>query len=173
MRDIYSLHVTTINPRQVSPYEELANAIVLQAVEDYKAVRAGRIPTISEEDQVNLKPDIVIKRLIAEKKDLIRFFKSKDFSIYTDLNPQFLLEKLDSMKIARWKPRFIYVEWDAELCKQELVKQNMSYSDISRLTKIRSNIISNCLRKKFVKQSIAKKMEEALGVLLIKKEWGK
>lgn len=51
--------VETMNQRSIDPYEELANAIVIQAINDYKAVKSGRIPTITEEEQINMSAEDV------------------------------------------------------------------------------------------------------------------
>ena len=64
----------------VSPYEDLANAIVVQAVEDYRNAREGigskRYP-----------PKVVIR-------EVERFFRSDWFLMLTRLDGEVLLEKL-------------------------------------------------------------------------------
>ncbi|NCC14935.1 MAG: hypothetical protein EOM28_01095 [Clostridia bacterium] len=60
----------------MNPYEELANAIVLQAVKDY--------------------------RLHDDKKELAsieRFFHSDWFGVLTDINPEMLIAKLRKEKV--------------------------------------------------------------------------
>ena len=65
------------------PYEELANAIILQAVKDYrdanKKLARGR------------------KNAEAQRMhdDCLRFFRSGWFSALTDIDPGFLIDKLD------------------------------------------------------------------------------
>lgn len=67
----------------LNPYEELANAIVLQAVRDYreavKKLSRGR------------------KNRDAHftKEECLRFFRSKWFSQLTELDPEFLIRRLD------------------------------------------------------------------------------
>lgn len=63
-------------------YENLANAIVLAAVDDYREVlqRWQQFP----EKQA----------YIAEKRELERFFRSGWFSILTNINPEVLMEQL-------------------------------------------------------------------------------
>ena len=60
----------------MNPYEELANAIVLQAVKDY--------------------------RLHDDEKELAnieRFFRSDWFGVLTDINPEMLITKLRKEKV--------------------------------------------------------------------------
>jgi len=60
----------------MNPYEELANAIVLQAVKDY--------------------------RLHDDEKELAsieRFFRSDWFSVLTSINPEILITKLRKEKV--------------------------------------------------------------------------
>ena len=65
------------------PYEALANAIILQAVKDYrdanKKLRKGR-KNSSAEDM---------------KNQCLRFFRSDFFGVLTDLDPEFLIRKLE------------------------------------------------------------------------------
>ena len=60
----------------MNPYEELANAIVLQAIKDYR-----RLWHWTKDDHV--------------KHELVRFFYSEWFSILTKLDPTYLIEKLE------------------------------------------------------------------------------
>jgi len=60
----------------MNPYEELANAIVLQAVKDF--------------------------RLHDDEKELVsieRFFRSSWFSVLTSINPEILITKLRKEKV--------------------------------------------------------------------------
>ena len=52
-------------------YIELANAIILKAVDDYRKTEVA-----------------------SEKTSIIRFFRSDWFSVLTDLDPEVLIEKL-------------------------------------------------------------------------------
>ncbi len=67
----------------LDPYEELANAIVLQAVKDYrdavKKLSRGRKNTEAER----------------MKNECLRFFRSGWFTKLTDVDPEFLIRKLD------------------------------------------------------------------------------
>ena len=67
----------------LNPYEELANAIVLQAVRDYR--------------EANKKLSRGRKNRDAQftKEECLRFFRSKWFSQLTDLDPEFLIRRLD------------------------------------------------------------------------------
>ena len=65
-------------------YERLANAIILQAVKDYRRTlkRLSRRPHDSDSKE--------------DKMDLEEFFSSDWFSILTSLDPEVLIEKLTS-----------------------------------------------------------------------------
>lgn len=65
-----------------TPYENLANAIVLSAVTDYR--EALRRWEQHPEKQL----------YIAEKQSLERFFRSDWFSVLTSLDPEVLISKL-------------------------------------------------------------------------------
>ena len=60
----------------MSPYEELANAIVLQAVKDYR---------LHDDEQ--------------ELASIERFFRSGWFSTLTSINPEMLISKLRKEKV--------------------------------------------------------------------------
>ena len=61
--------------------QELANAIVLQAVEDYRNALDGK------SYESNLPPEVVVERL--EK-----FFRSNYFALLTKVKGEYLIEKL-------------------------------------------------------------------------------
>jgi len=67
-----------------NPYEELANAIVLGAVKDYRAavkkLSRGRKNTEAQE----------------MKDECLRFFRSGWFGVLTGIDPEVLIEKLDA-----------------------------------------------------------------------------
>ena len=65
-----------------NPYENLANAIVLSAVEDYRKVlqRWSRYPEKDAYQQ--------------EKTELEQFFRSDWFGILTGIDPELLIRKL-------------------------------------------------------------------------------
>lgn len=54
------------------PYEELANAIIIQAAKDYCSARGK-----------------------GERSRIMRFFKSEWFVVLTDVDPQLFIEKLN------------------------------------------------------------------------------
>ena len=66
------------------PYEELANAIILRAVEDYRDLWFK-----DKED--------------GKKQGIIKFFHSRWFSILTKIDPNWLIEKLEEEANARRK----------------------------------------------------------------------
>lgn len=63
-------------------YEELANAIILQAVKDYR--EALRLLSMNPND----------KSAKRDQRNIERFFRSEWFSILTDLNGELLMKKL-------------------------------------------------------------------------------
>ena len=63
-------------------YEELANAIILQAVKDYR--EALRLLGMNPND----------KSAKRDQRNIERFFRSEWFSILTDLNGELLMKKL-------------------------------------------------------------------------------
>ena len=65
-------------------YENLANAIVLKAVEDYRAVLSS----------LQYKPND--NETAAEKRDLERFFRSDYFSSLTNLDCEMLIRRLNA-----------------------------------------------------------------------------
>ena len=67
--------MNTIRPR-MEPYEELANAVILQAIKDYRQLWN-------------------FNRNSYAKKELIKFFYSQWYSILTRLDPEYLIEELE------------------------------------------------------------------------------
>ena len=67
----------------MDPYQNLANAIVLQAARDYRSAlqRLRKNPHNREAKE--------------EKESLLRFFHSRWFTCLTDVNPEYLIERLD------------------------------------------------------------------------------
>ena len=67
----------------LDPYESLANAIVLQAVKDYrdamKKLSRGRSNKTAE----------------ATRDECLRFFRSGWFSVLTSVDPEYLIRKLN------------------------------------------------------------------------------
>ena len=67
----------------LDPYERLANEIILQAVKDYrdanKKLKKGRRNKDAE----------------ITKSECLNFFRSRLFSTLTDIEPEFLIAKLD------------------------------------------------------------------------------
>lgn len=65
------------------PYESLANAIILQAVKDFrKCIKVVKRNGRNKE------------QAIREMREIVDFIKSPWFRVLTDLDPQVLLEKL-------------------------------------------------------------------------------
>ena len=68
----------------MSPYESLANAIVLTAVEDYR--EALRILSLNQNNNF----------AAGEIKNIEKFFRSGYFGILTKLDPEVLIKRLNS-----------------------------------------------------------------------------
>lgn len=65
------------------PYQNLANAIVLSAVKDYRDALK----------RLNKKPN---NKLAADERDDIeRFFRSGYFTILTEIDPEYLIDRLN------------------------------------------------------------------------------
>lgn len=158
--------VETMNQRSIDPYEELANAIVIQAINDYKAVKSGRIPTITEEEQINMSAEDVMLKLHAVKQEIIKFINSEWFSTLTDLNATAVIEKLQKTKTPKWKPRLKYVQFDYEKCELIAKEQELTYKDMVKLTGISGKILFNMFKRKrkYIKHTTAEKIEAALGL---------
>ena len=138
---IYSAtrHVGDLTRRQIDPYEDLANAIIERAVMDYRELRNGRIPTIGEEDQLNLKRSEEIDKIAKEKRQIVNFFNSPWFGILTKIKPEYLLGRLDNEKRKPWKPIRQYVEVSPERLWQEIKKRNLSYQRLEKLTGVKGD----------------------------------
>jgi len=67
----------------MNPYEKLANAIILRAVEDYRAA-LERLSSFPDDREV----------LVIES-EVKQFFRSKWFSVLTTLDPEMLIRKLN------------------------------------------------------------------------------
>lgn len=70
--------------RSIDPYENLANAIVLQAIADYRRLWDRDI-----EDR--------------DKKKIIKFFRSRWFVILTNIDSDWLIERLEKEADAKRK----------------------------------------------------------------------
>jgi hypothetical protein len=66
----------------MDPYEELANAIILQATKDYRL--ALRKLAKHPYNRIGL----------SEKEEIEQFFRSNWFTILTGIDPELLIEKL-------------------------------------------------------------------------------
>jgi hypothetical protein len=66
----------------MSPYEALANAIIIQAVNDYRS--AGK----------NIDKGREIEASVTERKLVVEFINSKWFTVLTEVRPEILLKKL-------------------------------------------------------------------------------
>lgn len=67
----------------LDPYDELANAIVLQATKDYRDANKKL-----EKGRRNQEAERV-------KNECLRFFRSQWFSVLTEIDAEFLIRRLD------------------------------------------------------------------------------
>jgi hypothetical protein len=72
-------------------------------------LRSGRIPTVSEETQLNMKKKFEVRMLLEQKEAIVEFFKSKWYTDLTNLSASVLLERLNSEPMKHWKPSKQYV----------------------------------------------------------------
>lgn len=72
-----------MSSHNIDPYEALGNAVVLQAVKDYR----DAVKKLSR-GRTNVKAE-------ATKKECERFFKSSHFNIFTSLDGNALLSQLE------------------------------------------------------------------------------
>lgn len=73
----------------VDPYEELGNAIILQAVKDYRtAIRRLANGRKNKDAQVM-------------KEDCLTFFHSEWYGMLTEVNPDYLIRKLNEEVLYR------------------------------------------------------------------------
>ena len=67
----------------MDPYEKLANAIVLSAVRDYRSALK------------RLKRNPKDREALSLKKSILRFFHSRWFSCLTQVDPEYLIKRLE------------------------------------------------------------------------------
>lgn len=162
--------------RQIDPYELLANAVVELAVQDYRLLRSGRIPTVSEETQLNMKKKFEVRMLLEQKEAVIKFFKSKWYSDLTNLSASVLLERLNSEPMKHWKPSKQYVVVSAERLKEEIDRRKLGVSMLFRLTKVKGNYYTSIVntKKVIIPKKRALKICAGLGIPedeFILREW--
>lgn len=71
-----------------TPYENLSNAIILRAVEDYRKVLRILYKHPYHRDALR------------EKNSLLRFFRSDWFRVLTNLEPEMLIKRLNAEVVA-------------------------------------------------------------------------
>lgn len=90
-----------------TPYENLANAIVLCAVQDYRKAllflkRHPHTPDLDTDEAVHDKRTGVLRSMIVRKEDerdkIERFFRSEWFEALSNLDGEVLLKKIRSMR---------------------------------------------------------------------------
>lgn len=68
---------------EMNPYERLANAVVLQAVKDYRDANKRLARGRRNQDAKSV------------KAECLRFFRSGWFGVLTPIDPEFLIKRLD------------------------------------------------------------------------------
>ena len=167
MENIYDLKTNACGTRHNrDPYEDLANAIIMQAVNDYRMLQSGRIPTISEEQQLNMKPESVIKTVYSQKEQLVKFFKSTWYADLTNVSATYLLERLNAEPYRHWKPTHKYVEVSAERLEREIKKRNLGVSMLYKLTGVKGDYFVSIVKSKrvIIPVNRAKKIMNGLGI---------
>ena len=162
--------------RGPDPYEELANAIVIQAVDDYKSLKSGRIPYVSEETQVNMSKKDVFQTILTEKLKILKFFNSKWYATLTTLKPDVLIHRLENAKYPRWKPKYEYVNFNCKYFQQLCQERGVGIAFLCKRTKVAHNVILKLGRykKRMVRLKTVQKIEEVLnlesGSLILEKK---
>ena len=151
-RKVYNDMSTNLNitRKQIDPYEILANAIILQAVQDYRMLRSGKIPTVTEEQQLNMKQENVFKTIASQKQSVIKFFQSTWYADLTKLSGQVLLERLNSEPITRWKPASEYVEVNPDRLKEEIERRMLGVTMLYRITRVKGDYFRSILNGKVI-----------------------
>ena len=137
-----------VTRRQIEPYELLANAIIELAVQDYRMLRSGRIPAVSEETQLNMKKNVEIRMLLEQKEAIVNFFKSKWYADLTNLPSNVLLERLNSEPVKHWKPAKEYVVVSAERLKEEIDRRMLGIGMLYRMTKVKGDYFNGIVNTK-------------------------
>lgn len=157
---------SNVTRRQIDPYELLANAVIEFAVQDYRMLRSGRIPTVSEETQLNMKKKFEVRMLLEQKEAVMKFFKSKWYADLTNLPANVLLERLNSEPVKHWKQSRQYVVISAERLKEEIEKRMLGITMLNRITKIRCRHFTNIveMRRVIIPKERALKICAGLGI---------
>ena len=155
-----------VTKRQIDPYELLANAIIEFAVQDYRMLRSGRIPTVNEETQLNMKKKFEVKTILQQKEAVVKFFKSKWYADLTSLPANVLLERLNSEPVRHWKPSNEYVVVSAERLKDEIERRMLGNSMLYRLTKVKGDYFVSIVntKKVIIPKKRAMKIVDGLGI---------
>lgn len=161
-------HVGDFSRRTIDPYEDLAIGIIERAVMDYRELRNGRNPIISEEDQLNLKWEENVDKIAKQKRQIEIFFHSTWFGILTKIKPEYLLNRLDSERRTPWKPTRQHVEVSPERLWQEIKKRNLSYQRLEKLTGVKGDYYFRILTrgKNIVPLKRAQKISKGLRIPL-------
>ena len=101
----------TVKGSSLDPYEMLANAVIIQAVKDYrvalKRVMKGEIHKrwVRIDDETEVEMDRTFEEAVAEKNDIEDFFLSGRHHMFTGVDGSYLVKKIkEEMRFAEPKP---------------------------------------------------------------------
>ena len=90
----------TVKASSLDPYELLANAVIIQAVKDYRAalkrVMKGEIHKrwIRIDDETEVEMDSAFEEAVTEKNDIEDFFLSGRHHMFTGVDGSYLVKKI-------------------------------------------------------------------------------
>ena len=78
-----------------TPYENLANAIIIQAAKDYKSV-VRQLKKTPVPEPVTLKSEKKeYEQLLTKKSEILRFFNSAWYMTLTNVDPQIIIRNIE------------------------------------------------------------------------------
>lgn len=162
---------SNVTRRQIEPYELLANAVIELAVQDYRMLRSGRIPTVNEETQLNMKKKFEVKTILQQKEAVVKFFKSKWYADLTSLPANVLLEHLNSEPVRHWKPSSEYVVVSAERLEEEIDRRMLGIGMLYRLTRVKGDYFHSIVNTKKVIVPVKRAMKIVNGLGITENEF--
>ena len=78
-----------------TPYENLANAIIIQAAKDYKSVVHQLKKTPVPEPNALKSEKKAYEQLLTKKSEILRFFHSAWYMTLTNVDPQIIIRNIE------------------------------------------------------------------------------
>ena len=78
-----------------TPYENLANAIIIQAAKDYKSVVRQLKKTPVPEPNALKSEKKEYEQLLTKKSEILRFFHSAWYMALTNIDPQIIIRNIE------------------------------------------------------------------------------